>query len=112
MPAADPLHNPVPTEGGDAPQRHAKHRTNLDANDAALFRPLVKRSITIAGHPTSVTLEPLFWEALIRESVERDLPVNALVARIDADRLAAPVPPNLASAIRLWLLAANIAGKA
>ena len=49
----------------------------------------VKRSITIAGHPTSVSLEPVFW--------------SALVARIDAERIAAPDPSNLASAIRVWL---------
>jgi predicted DNA-binding ribbon-helix-helix protein len=62
-----------------------------------------KRSMMIAGHATSISLEPIFWDAL-REAAEQDgLPVNALVARIDAERVERPDPPNLASAIRVWL---------
>ncbi len=57
----------------------------------------------IAGHATSISLEPVFWDAL-REAAEAEgLPLNALVARIDAARVAAPNPPNLASATRVWL---------
>jgi len=63
----------------------------------------VKRSIMIAGHATSVSLEPVFWDALRRAAQEEDLPLSALVARIDAARIAAPAPSNLASAIRVWL---------
>jgi len=63
----------------------------------------VKRSVTIAGHATSLSLEPVFWAALDRAAVEDGLPVNALVARIDAVRIAAADPPNLASAVRVWL---------
>lgn len=63
----------------------------------------VKRSITIAGHPTSISLEPVFWSALEDAAREAQLPLSALVARIDADRIAAPDPVNLASAIRVWL---------
>lgn len=63
----------------------------------------VKRSITIAGHPTSVSLEPVFWSALEDAAREAQLPLSALVARIDAERIAAPHPSNLASAIRVWL---------
>ena len=63
----------------------------------------VKRSIMIAGHATSISLEPAFWAALRRAAEEEQLPLNALVARIDAERVAAPSPPNLASAIRVWL---------
>lgn len=63
----------------------------------------VKRSITIAGHQTSISLEPLFWEALQAHAVQLSLPLNALVARIDGWRIEADEPPNLASAIRLWL---------
>ena len=72
------------------------------------FSPPVKRSVTIAGHPTSISLEPLFWEALRAAAEEEGLPLNALIARIDVLRLAASDPPNLASAIRLWLLARNM----
>ena len=63
----------------------------------------VKRSITIAGHPTSVSLEPVFWSALEEAARDAQLPLSALVARIDAQRIAAPDPSNLASAIRVWL---------
>ena len=65
----------------------------------------VKRSIMIAGHATSISLEPVFWQAL-REAAEAEgLPLNALVARIDAERIGEAHPPNLASAIRVWLFA-------
>jgi predicted DNA-binding ribbon-helix-helix protein len=63
----------------------------------------VKRSVNIAGHSTSITLEPIFWDALVRAADEERLPLNALVARIDADRLGEAEFPNLASAIRVWL---------
>ncbi len=67
------------------------------------FAGPVKRSMMIAGHATSISLEPLFWDAL-REAAEAEaLPLNALVARIDAARIQAKDPPNLASAIRVWL---------
>lgn len=57
----------------------------------------------IAGHATSISLEPIFWDALQRAAEAESLPLNALVARIDAERIQAPDPPNLASAIRVWL---------
>ncbi|QHL91072.1 aryl-sulfate sulfotransferase [Sphingomonas changnyeongensis] len=63
----------------------------------------VKRSITIAGHSTSISLEPVFWTALEAAAVQASLPLSALVARIDAQRIAVADPPNLASAIRVWL---------
>lgn len=75
----------------------------MDIEPGDLFHPPVKRSITIAGHQTSITLEPLFWELLRTASEQRRLPVNALVARIDVERVAADEPPGLATAIRLWL---------
>ncbi|WP_281422082.1 ribbon-helix-helix domain-containing protein [Aquisediminimonas sediminicola] len=63
-----------------------------------------KHSVMIAGHSTSISLEPLFWESLCRAAQLRALPVNALIAQIDVLRMEHPDPPNLASAIRLWLL--------
>jgi predicted DNA-binding ribbon-helix-helix protein len=63
----------------------------------------IKRSITIAGHETSISLEPAFWRGLEREARLAALPLNALVAQIDAARISTPAPPNLASAIRVWL---------
>lgn len=67
------------------------------------YHPPVKRSIEIAGHKTSISLEPLFWDLLRAAAKREELPVNALVARIDAERITAANPPGLASAIRLWL---------
>ena len=69
------------------------------------FQPPVKRSITIAAHPTSISLEPPFWTALEAAARARSIPLNALVAQIDHLRIQAPDPPNLASALRSWLLA-------
>lgn len=63
----------------------------------------VKRSMMIAGHSTSISLEPIFWEALRAAAEAEGLPLNALVARIDAERIGEPEPANLASAIRVWL---------
>ena len=63
----------------------------------------VKRSIMIAGHSTSISLEPVFWDALRAAAEAAELPLNALVARLDAERVAASEPPNLASYIRVWL---------
>ena len=63
-----------------------------------------KRSVTIAGHETSISLEPIFWAALERAAREDGLPVNALIAKIDVERLDEPGgAPNLTSAIRQWL---------
>jgi predicted DNA-binding ribbon-helix-helix protein len=63
----------------------------------------VKRSMMIAGHATSISLEPVFWDALRKAAEAESLPLNALVARIDAERIVGRSPPNLASAIRVWL---------
>jgi predicted DNA-binding ribbon-helix-helix protein len=72
----------------------------------------VKRSVTIAGHETSVSLEPMFWMALERAAADQGLPLNALIARIDAARIESPEPPNLTSALRQWLLARALGGAA
>lgn len=70
-----------------------------------LFHPPLKRSVEIAGHKTSISLEPLFWELLKQAAQARKLPINALVAQIDAERIQAAVPPGLAGACRVWLVA-------
>jgi predicted DNA-binding ribbon-helix-helix protein len=69
------------------------------------YAPPVKRSVLIAGHATSISLEPLFWRALEAAARNRGVPINALVAEIDVARLNANRPPNLTSAIRQWLFA-------
>jgi predicted DNA-binding ribbon-helix-helix protein len=63
----------------------------------------VKRSLTIAGHETSISLEPVFWDALRAAAQEEGVPLNALVAQIDLARISSDTPSNLASAIRVWL---------
>ncbi len=60
---------------------------------------LRKRSVVIAGHKTSVSLEDGFWEALKDIAAERGVSVNALVAEIDGARTG-----NLSSAIRVHVL--------
>ncbi|MBV9569950.1 MAG: ribbon-helix-helix domain-containing protein [Alphaproteobacteria bacterium] len=65
-------------------------------------RLLEKRSVSIAGHRTSVALEPEFWAILKCEAARQRLTFAALVAAIDRDRGARP----LASALRLHALAA------
>lgn len=60
-----------------------------------------KRSLLIAGHTTSVTLEEPFWAALKELAAKEDIAVNALVERIDAERTG-----NLSSAIRVFVLEA------
>jgi predicted DNA-binding ribbon-helix-helix protein len=69
------------------------------------YHPPVKRSVEIAGHKTSISLEPLFWDLLKRAAEREGVPLNALVARIDAERITAEPAPGLAGAIRLWLAA-------
>jgi predicted DNA-binding ribbon-helix-helix protein len=71
---------------------------------ATPYHPPVKRSVTIAGHETSISLEPVFWAAMVTAAERINLPLNALIAQIDVERIAAANPPNLASALRVWLL--------
>jgi predicted DNA-binding ribbon-helix-helix protein len=61
---------------------------------------VVKRSIIIAGHKTSVSLEDAFWSGLKEIASGRDTTVSDLVAAIDSDRRHG----NLSSAIRLFVL--------
>ncbi len=62
--------------------------------------PVVKRSIVIAGHKTSVSLEDAFWKCLKEIASGRDMTLSDLVATIDTDRQQG----NLSSAIRLFVL--------
>ena len=66
-----------------------------------MSRP-VKRSLSLQGHATSVSLEPEFWEAFRRIARARGRAVSALAAEIDATR---PADTGLATAIRLHVLA-------
>ncbi len=61
----------------------------------------MKRSLTLAGHRTSLSLEPEFWEALQREAARQHTSLAGLVSAIDQGRGSR----NLSSAVRVWLLA-------
>ena len=61
---------------------------------------VVKRSIVIAGHKTSVSLEDAFWKGLKEIASERDLTLSEMVAAIDSGRDSS----NLSSTIRLFVL--------
>jgi predicted DNA-binding ribbon-helix-helix protein len=65
-----------------------------------MSRP-VKRSLTLKGHRTSVSLEDAFWNAFREIAEQKSLPINALAAEIDATR---DLDTGLASAIRLYVL--------
>jgi predicted DNA-binding ribbon-helix-helix protein len=62
--------------------------------------PVVKRSIVIGGHKTSVSLEDAFWQGLKQVAVIRKMTLSDLVAAIDGERRQG----NLSSAIRLFVL--------
>ncbi|MCV2880937.1 ribbon-helix-helix domain-containing protein [Actibacterium sp. XHP0104] len=61
----------------------------------------VKRSLTLRGHRTSVSLEDEFWQAFRKIAREKEKAVNALAAEIDAER---DMETGLATAIRLFVL--------
>lgn len=58
-----------------------------------------KRSVKIAGHKTSVSLEEAFWQALKEIARTDGISVTALIERIDRDRVG-----NLSSAVRVYVL--------
>jgi predicted DNA-binding ribbon-helix-helix protein len=62
--------------------------------------PIVKRSVVVAGHKTSVSLEDEFWKALKEIAIGRELTLSELVALIDTGQRRG----NLSSAIRLFVL--------
>jgi predicted DNA-binding ribbon-helix-helix protein len=70
-----------------------------------MSRP-VKRSFKIDGHPTSISLEQPFWDALKDVAASENEPVSRLISRIDAERGSS----GLSSAVRVWLLAHYRAG--
>ena len=74
-----------------------------------IYHPPIKHSVEIAGHKTSISLEPIFWDLLNAHADDQAIPVNALIAQIDSQRIIAETPPGLASAIRVWLLAQFLA---
>ena len=60
---------------------------------------LVKKSFRLAGHATSVALEPAFWDVLATIAQDKGLSLTQLVFEVDAT-----MPPNLASALRVYVV--------
>jgi predicted DNA-binding ribbon-helix-helix protein len=74
--------------------------STVSRQEKPMKSPVVKRSIVIAGHKTSVSLEDAFWTGLKEIAAKRDLTLSDMVAAIDQDRRHG----NLSSAIRLFVL--------
>ena len=73
-----------------------------------MTKGIVKRSVMIAGHSTSVSLEEPFWEEFRRLAAQDGLSVNELAATLDQGRGEAA---GLASAIRVWVLERALASR-
>ncbi len=82
---------------GEVPHRATDGRDIAGGPDAAV----VKRSLTVAGHRTSISLEDAFWSGVRDIAAERGLSVAALVAEVDRGRGLS----NLSSALRVFVLA-------
>ena len=82
------------------PRRIAANR-RFDANKGIDMKsPVIKRSILLAGHKTSVSLEEAFWQGLKEIANRRNMSVSALIGTIDNRR----AEGNLSSCIRLFVL--------
>lgn len=66
---------------------------------------LRRHSLTLGRHRTSVAIEDEFWAEIIRIARERGISTARLIGEIDAARAGAMPPPNLGSALRLFVLA-------
>ena len=82
-------------------QRLSGDSRRIETGEGQMKSPVVKRSIVIAGHKTSVSLEDAFWQELKAIAGGRDMSLSALVAAIDSGR---QQRGNLSSAIRLFVL--------
>lgn len=77
--------------------------------DLPAMTPPVKRSVTIGGHRTSVSLEDAFWQELRGIARAQGVTAAALIAEIDAAR---PPEVGLATALRLYILAQIVGNRA
>lgn len=71
----------------------------MERSHSYLAAKVVKRSVTIAGHATSVSLEQPFWDELVKIAEDRNLSLSLLIEDIDTAR-----QTNLSSALRLYVL--------
>lgn len=65
---------------------------------------VIKRSVRIAGHPTSISLEGAFWESLKDIAATRGLSLNALIGEVDAAHNAKEGGGGLSTAVRVYVL--------
>ena len=72
---------------------------------SVLSAPVIKRSVMIAGHASSVSIEKPFWDALKDLAKHNGTSINQLITDIDDARPKTDAPVNLSSAIRLYVLA-------
>jgi len=79
------------------------HRSPLPAGEGTKLTAPVKRSVSIRGHRTSLSLEPQFWDALKEIAEAKSLSLAGLIAEIDAGRGVTPAS-NLSSALRVYVL--------
>lgn len=77
----------------------------------APYHPPVKRSLAIAKHKTSISLEPVFWDMLRQAAAREGMAMAGLVEKIDAERIKADPAPGLAGAVRIWLVADALRAK-
>ncbi|MTI45402.1 putative DNA-binding ribbon-helix-helix protein [Roseibium hamelinense] len=70
--------------------------------------PLVKRSVTLDGHRTSLTLEPEFWEVIDWISQDQNRSMASLISNIDKTR---SPEDGLSSSVRVWILNQVLDGK-
>lgn len=66
---------------------------------------LKRHSLSLGGHRTSIAIEDEFWSELQRIARARHLSLPRLIAQVDAARAGESPPPNLSSALRLFVLA-------
>lgn len=94
-------------DGGNRPHKQVKA---VNDDDGYLKSLVVKRSLVVGGHKTSVSLEDVFWNELRAISHERDVHLSQLVGEIDSER----PHSNLSSAIRLFVFEnrCNLTGRA
>lgn len=63
-----------------------------------------KYSVTLKGHRTSISLEPLFWETLNQMAKTQNKPLHTFISEIEETMLTLEAPGNLSSALRLYIL--------
>ena len=68
-----------------------------------------KRSVIVAGHRTSISVEGPFWAAVMGAAAARQLSINDLISEIATWAEGQPDAANLSSAVRLWVLAQSVA---